>query len=520
MKQTDASITSMKSDTYRGSATVWIAMLLTLLVGACESGIEGEFTENQPPNTSLTVQQINRSGEDRLSSQINISWWGDDPDGFVQGYEVAINDSSESAWTFTRSPDSTFILPIPLGEDTADVTFYVRAVDDQEARDPSPASLEFPIKNSPPEVSFVRNPFPPEVPQIPPDTTYRIASFGWTSDDIDGQGNLAYSEITLNDPDGEWLEIPIEENFVTIRANDNTGAETTANIFLGTSYRASELELPGLQLDQDNIFYVRTVDRAGAVSIRDSVVWHVKRQTSRILFLNDDAGGDASESVSLHTEAITAAGLSFDYWDISDGSADRGANVQLSERFPAVVDPTLRQTLAEWDHIFWLSNSMNRNINYAQDIGRDFFENGGTMFVTIPMIVLPEDEPIFNFLPIAELGRPDPGNLETGFAIGRNREVSPTPNVTSAPVLQTNRTITGTPPLRPITGADSLYKADFFVTKVDGSVDDYTAFEYVAIKNPEGNLIYFGLDLADLDGNDNLDALMQRMLIDELGFQP
>ncbi|HBX65174.1 MAG TPA: hypothetical protein DEG32_03140, partial [Balneolaceae bacterium] len=99
---------------------------------------------------------------------INISWWGNDPDGYVVGYEYAINDTSEGAWTFTERSDSTFILPITEGQETDDVLFKVRAVDDDGERDPDGARLVYPIVNSNPTVSFNAN-------ETPPDTLFSIS---------------------------------------------------------------------------------------------------------------------------------------------------------------------------------------------------------------------------------------------------------------------------------------------------------------------------------------------------------
>ena len=103
------------------------------LILSCETAPTGDFVDNRPPNTFLTVEQINREGDFRLSSQINISWWGTDSDGYIVGYEYAINDTSENAWSFTTKTDSTFILPISEGLSEDNVLFKIRAIDDDGA---------------------------------------------------------------------------------------------------------------------------------------------------------------------------------------------------------------------------------------------------------------------------------------------------------------------------------------------------------------------------------------------------
>ncbi|HBQ59642.1 MAG TPA: hypothetical protein DD671_08465, partial [Balneolaceae bacterium] len=128
-------------------------LLLNVLVVSCDSGLQGDLNENLPPKTSLTLNEINLPEGERLVSQVNISWWGDDPDGFVAGYEFYIGDPAEAAeddWSFTQNTDSTFILPIPEGSTYANVQFNVRAVDNDGAKDPEPPSLTFPIRNTEP----------------------------------------------------------------------------------------------------------------------------------------------------------------------------------------------------------------------------------------------------------------------------------------------------------------------------------------------------------------------------------
>ncbi|MEP1141748.1 MAG: hypothetical protein ABJH44_16130, partial [Balneola sp.] len=88
-----------------------ITVFPILFLNGCNDTVSGEFSENQPPSTNLTVETINRGNDFRLSSQIQISWFGTDPDGFISGFEYAINDTSEGSFTFTTKTDSIFILP-------------------------------------------------------------------------------------------------------------------------------------------------------------------------------------------------------------------------------------------------------------------------------------------------------------------------------------------------------------------------------------------------------------------------
>ena len=188
----------------------------------------------------------------------------------------------------------------------------------------------------------------------------------------------------------------------------------------------------------------------------------------------------------------------------------------LSEAFPSVINPTLKKTLSKWDHIYWLSNDIDRNITYALDITTDFFANNGSMFVAIPMKGIGQEDEIFNFLPVDSLGVLS--GIQTNFLLNRNTEVTPADGITGV-TLKTESRQVGTYPVKPISGAMLLYEANFLTSTVVGVNQDYEGFEGVAVENPEGNLIYFGLDLINLNGNNNLVNMMNELLIGRLNFK-
>jgi len=490
---------------------VIMGMVLILFTG-CDAGLDGDFNENEPPETFLTVDEINLEDENRLSSQINISWWGNDPDGFITGFEVAVGDPAEE-WTFTTKSDSTFILPITPGQEFDDVLFSVRAVDNDEVRDPNPASVVFPVKNTPPEVDL-------NTLELPPDSTFTIASFGWTIDDPDGFQNILKTEIAFNDTtDESWIEIPIPEDeedglFITVVINDDGAEIVTGDIFLGRGFRSTDLVTENLSVDETNEFFVRVTDRAFATSEIASHPWFIKQKTSDILILNDVGGLDTQNSLAFHSDVLRETGLNFDVWNITDGQAGGGRKVRLSEAFPNVINPTLRKTLAEWNYIYWISNDIDRNITFAQDILSDFFDSGGKLFATIPMKLISGEDPIFSFIPVAGLGELPP--IGTSFQILQDTDVI---SQQSRPALRSNQRITNASPLIPIGGATPLYETDFRVRTVLGSTRDFEGDEYVAILNPENSFIFFGMDLQTIDSNNNIPELLQNLLIDELGFE-
>ena len=127
-------------------------MILTLLFAfsACKKE-EGDLKVNQEPETTFSIKEINLSGDDRLNSIVSLEWYGKDPDGYIVGYELSQDGNN---WFYTTKQDSTFQFSLDGGADTADIELYVRAIDNENAKDPSPDYLRIPIKNTAPTIEF------------------------------------------------------------------------------------------------------------------------------------------------------------------------------------------------------------------------------------------------------------------------------------------------------------------------------------------------------------------------------
>lgn len=493
---------------------VLASFILLFVYSGCKENVSGTFLENQPPKTQLAYDNINREGDFRLSSQVSISWFGTDPDGFVVGYEYAVNDTSENAWTYTTKTDSIFILPITEGQAIDDVLFKVRSVDNEGLRDPIGARLEFPIVNTNPET---------ELTETPPDTLYSIASFAWQISDLDGFLNIRSTEIAVNDTVNGWIKVPFSEEqasgeslFLSLILDNKIAGQQTADMFLGKTLTPIQSDKkPTIEVGATNKFYVRVTDKAGAISNVDSTSWFVKQQTSRVLFFNDNSGDSDLSSQEFHLSKLRAKGINPDVWIINDGGSIPGFKTPLSTTFPKTIDPTLTKTLKNWDHIYWISDDINRNITYAQQITSEFFDEGGTMFVNMPVRNVIENDPVFNFLPVDSLGQLT--GTETGFVVNTFSPVnSLLPNY---PNLTTNRRAAGIIPLKPSASATALYTTTFSVRTADKGTQPYSGYQNIAIKNAENNLVIFGFDLETLNGAAELDDLIQKICIDELGFK-
>ncbi len=531
-----------------------LALFLALAtLAACDAGFEGDLSDNQPPDTELSVRvgDLTETLDGRrLISTVLLSWSGTDPDGVVAAYEVRAyavgaglgEPAPDEGWARTTRRDSTLRLPIPLGRDTANVAVEVRAYDEDGAVDPTPARTVFPIRNSAPTFRLVGA-------EAPPDTTWPVISFSFAADDIDGEANLAGVEIALNDTTAGFTRLDPDVTFVTLVASDPRATGTTpATLYAGRGFRNTGMALPGLVLDGDNVVYLRSVDQAGATSpvVRYPALddegqpvgaLYVRRVTSRVLLVNDVRVGDDAQILSVARAALAANGTgAYDEWDLSE-TPQSTASPQFSEALPTTADPTLRQTLPLWDRIYWVSNavtntSAGNNLPRSASVMDQFFDGGGRILVQVP-VTLPQGADVggtanaaIDLLPLATLIEFPPGvralRANTGTPV-RPQEAVPGTGQTLPP-LQAARLITSALPYA--VGPDDipLYRMSFYENNVPDNT--WEGAEVVASIRSDRRSALFALPLfagpnplfepATPGGEGVVDALA--LLLDGLDF--
>ncbi len=385
------------------------AFFLTFAVAAmagsgCESNISGTPFDNQPPDTQLSVRDTslvdNLGEEDRLSSSVQVSWSGTDSDGFVEAYELRYyadgeRPAAEAGWTRTMRSDSLVLLPIPRGERGANVVFEVRAVDNDGAVDPDPARTVFPIRNSPPTIRL-------SAFDLPPDTTFTVFTVGYEAKDPEGAANISRIEVALNDSTS-FTSLPADIDFVAFLAqlDENNPAQTTADarVYIGRGFQSTGITVPGLKLDSENTLYLRAVDQTDTTSALASYSWYVRKPAGDILFVNDFRTPRAPLIGARHMELLQSylpVGETVDVWDLSRPSLTGSvSNFVRSDALPQNADPTLRQTLALYKHIYWVSSGSTAgvqgyNLPFAASVMDLFFERGGSIMVHTP-VSLPND---------------------------------------------------------------------------------------------------------------------------------
>ncbi|MBN1423337.1 hypothetical protein JXA88_02165 [Candidatus Fermentibacteria bacterium] len=352
--------------TRRVAGLATVAAGLALLAG-CEAERGGTLLANRPPETFLSLYPDTSAPDTALASTVSqqhLFWWGDDPDGSVEGFIFSWEDDDPdpSAWQFTTRYDSVFALAIS-GTDTI-YTFRISAVDDAGDVDPTPAFQHFPVHNTPPVVEFV-------VGSDVPETTFTVASFFWNGTDYDGDDTIESFFWTLDDstqPLTQWRPLPPTTTSLTVTADSGLTAG-------------------------DHVFYLLARDVAGAVSplarmpSDDSDVWHVREPVGGILLVDDYATSDAAPS--FYHEVLVEYGP-YSAWDIrSDHNGDRRADL-----FPFST-VTLTATLDLFDMVIWYGDS-GWHLEEAQVSVADYVQSGGTviMSVTLPETFSNQGDPL------------------------------------------------------------------------------------------------------------------------------
>lgn len=300
-----------------------------ILLPACRD--EGEQNANRAPETTFSLDAINVSDSNRLNSIVRLSWYGKDPDGYVSGYEISIDQQN---WRYTTSQDSTFQFSIS-DSNLVDIDLYARAIDNEGLRDPSPSYLRIPIKNTPPEVSFSED-------LSLADTAFLVATTEWSASDLDGDETITGVFLSINGKD--WFPLNQTEKVISIVPQDFSAADTTdALIYYGGRTNPDPQAIPGLVLNDTNRLYIKAVDQAGAESMLDTTESFYMRTKQNDLLV---VGGVASAHAT-YKSLLNSVNLSYDFLNLT-------ANNGIYR--PALWNTTFRLQLSFYDKLFFYSD--------------------------------------------------------------------------------------------------------------------------------------------------------------------
>lgn len=465
-----------------------LSLFLGLALG-CEPGVP---VENQLPETRMSVDRIDLSGPDRLNSVVKLAWFGSDADGYVVAYELRVSDGP---WVRTTQTDSTLVLGIPAGQDTADLVVEVRAIDHEGGTDPSPARLVVPIKNTPPSAEFTTSSFP-DVP------VWNAVTFQWFAEDPDGAGSITDVELRVNG--GAWRPIDPNQKLVSLVLAAN-GATT---LYYGNQEASAANWGYALDTAGPSLIELRARDLAGAWSTPDTApTVTVKMPQSRLLVVaSHSAAADAAWSSDL-----AALGVDYDLLDLlSSSGAAR----------PRSWNPGFRHTLRGYDAVVvYTASSVMLDpqtgltklpLAHMGPAIQRFGEGGGRVLVSASFSATSDLTDLVGTFPI--------DGLVT--STGQVRLVTDSALVAQQsgyPSLKSTNVLIGLTPMVASADAEVLYRGQ--LSKLSGWQGD-NLMGVLRRKQGAVQSVFLSFDLHRLDGQNGQmrrDAL-QKILIDEFGL--
>jgi hypothetical protein len=360
-----------------------LAPIIVILALACSTERSLKPNGNKPPDTHLFLHfsETHPYPGETTSKQV-LYWYGDDPDGEVVGFEWAWDDTS--AWNYTISRDSTFFVPITVPQDT--FTFYIRAIDNQGMRDPTPDHISFPIRNSPPAVSF-----PLDLVNRYGRVTYNCFSYfsiSWVGSDPDGDATITGYEWYLADSSFWPVDSVASGHIYWNQATLDT--MSWGHLDSLATYKIFNDLQPGRYR-----FFMRCRDVAAAYSpiiyYPDTLgFWNVMPIRGNVLYVDDNTYFTTSDSVNINgilTEMYGSDGYST--WNVTPYSTN---NPRISY-YPRDIEATLKL----FDKVIWNGSSYPQ-FRVASDAITSFLASGGHLFAFSTHARA--DTTIYPFLPI------------------------------------------------------------------------------------------------------------------------
>ncbi len=477
--------------------TALLVLLPALIITSCN---KGERNARQAPDTQISIKEINLSGDDRLNSTVTLNWYGTDSDGFITGFEISFDNQT---WSYTNRLDSTFTFSIPPGSDTTNVDFYVRAIDNDSLRDPSPAYLSIPLKNTPPSSSFNDE-------LGPRDTAFVVSTFRWNATDPDGNESIDRVEVRFNN--GQWYEISQGENVISFLVDTAIQSGTAmATVYYGTDNTPAPDSIDGILPNDINHLYIRATDIAGAVSDVDTArAFYLRNKTpgSTLLWVS----GQGPAITEKYRQVLDAINITYDL--LPYGRDINGAYM------PSYWDPTFDLITSLFPKIFVNSGqetfagrstpSIKTMLEFMAPVMQTFANNGGKSFITTSFNKAKD---------LSEISGPYPVQ---SLVVSNQGQARIYPDSGLVPVFtgpypivkpQSTNLQTGVVPIVGTTDSEDFYRAR--LTRLQG----WTGTDIVGVVRRPNNIwsqVFFGVELHNYDGDlPNLEMLFEEILINE-----
>lgn len=503
---------------------------------SCTEDLPSNPVGNVPPETGLFL--FPDSTISQQPSRLKISWWGDDPDGVILGFYFKW-EGIDDKWNFTTKNDSIFSLPI--GTSDTLYNFVVAAVDgegngkyDQQVIrngidfgpeayidgnnngiydegeffydagliDPTPASTQFPIKNSSPVVTWNELSFLP-------DTSLPVITIAWNAADLDGDESITEITIALNDTNN-FISLPGTVRLITLRGiNLNSNDPEMEVLIEGSPQNIHSETLSGLNLNATNKIFLGARDLSGAsseiIQLPDSSdTWYVKKPKGEVLIFDDFTSSSSdTQAAQFYNDLFSTmgGGILNDKFDVFDL-----VNNQLP--FESV---TIFETLKLYKYVYWYSAS-NPRLGLLNIVTDKYLQDGGKIAFSMTFQDSSANfdfdlSSLQGFLPIDDVSNV----LSGGFLLLGANAIPLDP--IEFPELKTSVTISF---------VRSFVPNDIITEKIYDLYDrNSVALGNVGFRNNSQNLYFIGLPLHQSNANpESVKTLMEKIFFDEFGVTP
>ena len=507
------------------------AIILTILFVSCSETINDVVIPNQAPETHVFIYTQDTVQLSQQKSRLKVHWWGDDPDGIVQGFFIKW-EGLDDGWTFTAKNDSVFSLPIGTADTT--YTFWVTAVDadgngkydetisqngndfgaepfqdanenakydvgedflDLGLTDATPATQKFPIKNSSPVIGW--NDF-----SVLPAHSFPIITVGWKASDLDGDESIEKINLALNDTT-DFISLEGFTRLITLRIDDVNSSDPMFEILInGNKNQIFSEKLGNISFGNPNKLYLQAVDISGAKSNFTALpdtnsTWIIDRPKGKLLIIDDYPSGASAESFYDNSFSQMASGA-------LAGKFDKLNFDESPLPYPSLTFP---ETIKLFDYIFWYSDT-EPNLGLMSLVTNDFVQNGGKIAFST---TFKDSNANFNFtvsdlqlfLPVDSLAQ-----NKSGVVLFPGAKLIPVISGGNYPQLETSLGIGFVRTFYPNQGtADEIY--DLSSSRLNGNI---------AFMNKDKSLFFIGLPLDRCNKKKNVPALLEQVFISEFGM--
>jgi len=480
----------------------WLGFIIFL--ASCKE--EKKFDAgNQAPLVRISVDSIGLPDSLRLFTQVKLSWAGIDADGYVAGYRVAWSTDSATAKTqvitapLISTTDSTFLFNFKGSSNNAIIYFFVLAEDDKGKSSVQPDYLKIPVRNSPPQITFLADGLPLA------DSIWSVTSLPYSFSDPDGAQNIDSIYLKIND--GPWVGLPKNLSFVSIAPEDpEASGQTNGLVYAGENLATlnseptpiPNLKISGLQINARNQFYLKIKDLAGAIAIDTTPIqYFIKQKTSDLLLVDAFKGEGAFIGDSLYTSLLSGIAT----YDRIDFNTSNGVNQ------PKFWNSTFYLLCKQYKKVFWFSDILTNlpgqtplMLTTASTALNQYLRFNGKLLASTNFPDSPnqlsEDDPIFSLIPIQKISeQSNIAKLRRNIPVLAKREgyfnLKSTSNIVSGIDVFD---------LKP--GADTL-----FLMPKSSLTNTYTGPDLpIALRsrnpfNNKTNLVFFAMELTLLSGD-------------------